>query len=332
MRACGRVLVAVLGVMAMLVSPAVGQEGGGAESTTDEAWSVPTGAVGSPVASRESAETAARYWTAERMANAQPRDIAVIEEDGRLEYLDATTTEAARGQAAPVPRPYTDRPDRMIGRIFGTDIRGDFSCSGSVVAAGNRSVVATAGHCIYNIETSWAQNVVFVPAFGSRRANRRPLGTWSAYQLWADAEWLFRNNLEVDVGAVVIRPKNGRRIQQRVGGHRLGFNKPVRGAVVPWGYPARFPFSGQDQWRCLGPIVARGRFPGTGPRTMGVRCNLKPGSSGGPWLRGFDAAGTGMVVSVNSYRYRGSPILFGPYFGDQAREVFRTAGQSDPGT
>jgi len=98
------------------------------------------------VSSVEFGEADARAWTTERMANAPSRDIAVVGEDGTVEYVEEPTAQGGAGQAVRVPRPCTNRPDRMVGEIFGSDSQGDYSCSGSVVTTGNQSVVSTAGH------------------------------------------------------------------------------------------------------------------------------------------------------------------------------------------
>lgn len=254
------------------------------------------------------------------MAAAEPREAMIIDDDGVVEYGAESAPRGGPGSAIRVVRPYRNQPDRMVGKIFGSDSQGDYHCSGAVVQAGNRSVVMTAGHCVFNTNTGqWANRVVFVPAYGSSGQGTRPYGLWSDYNLWSHIEWTQYGNYEVDVGAVVIQPRNGQRIQNVVGAHRIGVGQPVSGAFRPWGYPAQAPFTGWDQWYCAAPVAGRDVDDGYGPPTIGVRCNLTPGSSGGPWLRAIAANGIGTVLG---------DLLPIHGLGDPLRAVLRSDGSS----
>jgi V8-like Glu-specific endopeptidase len=273
---------------------------------------------------------AGRSWTPDRIAGAEPRDIATIDDGGAAP--EESGTEGGSTIADRVPRPYRNQPDRMVGKVFGSDSGGDYSCSGAVVQAQNRSVVWTAGHCVYNTQTDeWADDVVFIPAYSSNRRGQRPYGTWVATNLWSHVEWTNFGNYEVDVGAIVVRPQNRRRIQQRVGAHYIRFGRPTAGIFRPYGYPAQHPFSGFDQWRCASRIMVREPDQGYGPQTLGVRCDLNPGASGGPWLRGINRRGVGTISSLSSYRYLSQPTrIYGPYMGSQARVVYFGAATDPP--
>jgi hypothetical protein len=53
-------------------------------------------------------------------------------------------------------------------------------------------------------------------------------------------------------------------------------------------------------------------------------CKLNGGSSGGAWLTPFDldGFGAGIVVSVNSYGYRGIDAMHGPMLNSDTQAVY----------
>jgi len=58
-----------------------------------------------------------------------------------------------------------------------------------------------------------------------------------------------------------------------------------------------------------------------------LRCGLNAGSSGGPWLSGFDpATGTGTITSISSFKYEtDAATLYGPRLGPVAKALFDRA-------
>src|SRR4051794_31271873 len=76
-----------------------------------------------------------------------------------------TSTVSARARA--VPRPYTNVPDRLNGKVFFTIGGSPFVCSGTVVNSRNRDMVDTAGHCVSDGAGNFYENWVFVPAYSS---------------------------------------------------------------------------------------------------------------------------------------------------------------------
>lgn len=51
---------------------------------------------------------------------------------------------------------------------------------------------------------------------------------------------------------------------------------------------------------------------------------MTQGCSGGPWFQGF-AAGTGTMMSVNSYSYSGSSYMHGPKLNGNTQALYTTA-------
>jgi hypothetical protein len=64
-------------------------------------------------------------------------------------------------------------------------------------------------------------------------------------------------------------------------------------------------------------------------QTYKVGCSMTGGSSGGPWLTPFENsgpdAGSGTVMSVNSYGYGGRKAMYGPILGAETATMFSVA-------
>jgi V8-like Glu-specific endopeptidase len=119
----------------------------------------------------------------------------------------------------------------------------------------------------------------------------------------------------------VGRNDAGRTLTQAVGGQPIAFDRPRGGAVTVLGYPAAPPFTGERLTYCAGAL----RQDTVGLSSdQGLRCDMTPGSSGGPWLAGFDPVlGRGTLVSVTSFMYTAhTGYLWGPYLGATARSLF----------
>jgi V8-like Glu-specific endopeptidase len=156
------------------------------------------------------------YWTPERMRSAKPMTVSRQREDAKVRVSNETGNRAQRTMstdtqaeprltrasefqpAAEYPFPYGRRsvenplrkvsPYRQVGRVFFRQNGVRYSCSGSSVVGGWRSVVFTAGHCLNDGAGNWSTDVVFVPA---RRNGKRknPYSKFSAKELWVPAGW-----------------------------------------------------------------------------------------------------------------------------------------------
>ena len=55
-------------------------------------------------------------------------------------------------------------------------------------------------------------------------------------------------------------------------------------------------------------------------------CNMTGGSSGGPWLSGFnETTGAGTLSSVNSYGYGNTAVMYGPKFNTRTEATYNAA-------
>jgi len=216
-------------------------------------------------------------------------------------------------------------PDfRSHGRVFFTIATGakagDYVCSATAVNSRNRSLVWTAGHCVFpEGGGEFAANWVFVPAYHEGSA---PFGEWPAKRLATTGPWEAAANIKYDLGAAVVRtsPTAGK-LQNVIGARGIGFDQPREHTYQAYGYPAVQPpleFTGEREFRCTSPLGGNDEPGTTGPPTMSIGCDMTGGSSGGAWI-----AGT-ILLSVTSYGY---PLelngLYGPYMSSSAKALYK---------
>jgi hypothetical protein len=282
------------------------------------------------------------YWTWSRMRAARSFDMTTsparmrrsgaqngAPTTGRAVAIAPTTGGASIGTSSRTTSaqvwPGTGLVARTSGRVFftiasGPDAGRNASCSGSAVTSANRSVVITAGHCVHTGQ-AFHRNWMFVPGFDNGRA---PFGAWVASNLYTTRQWSATEDLNFDVGAAVVAPRNGRDLVDVVGGQGIAFNQARGRQMYAFGYPAAPPFDGSRLIFAAGRTVNDGIG---GSRDIGLRNAMTGGSSGGPWFLGFDErSGAGVLNSVNSFKYDArQDFMFGPFFGDEAEAVYNAA-------
>ncbi len=216
---------------------------------------------------------------------------------------------------------------RTTGKVFFTMESQDYVCSAAVVTSANTDVVITAAHCVQSGAGQWATNWTFVPAYAN---GGRPYGTWTASHYFVARQWSKTGDEDDDIAFVTLNPQqaNGRNayIGQIVGGLNIAFGTgPAR--EYAFGYPAEPPYDGASLYYCSGQTTAD---PYRASGDTGLRCDLTAGSSGGPWLSGFDpASGTGTITSVSSFKYDTDQVtLYGPRLGPVAKALFDRAEYS----
>jgi V8-like Glu-specific endopeptidase len=326
----------------------------------------PSAAAAGPVVAKEADDAAVRaYWTPARMRAAEPVEPPIpdpsdsggggggIAADGpprAVAPVAAGSAKVERLSAGTVDSEPTTRlnhvnrdeigdpsavPFRSHGKIFFSLRDGDYVCSGTAISAPGRSVVWTAGHCVFDEregEGRFAGNWVFVPGY---RDGKSPFGKWPAEQLATTKQWRSKSNLKYDLGAAVVRRgAGGQTLTDVVGGRGIGFNQSRSQRYEAFGYPAQPPpleFTGGRLFRCtsdLGgtdnpqPLDPRKRW--SGPHTNWIDCDMTAGSSGGGWVA------DGSVLSVNSYSYCFDPVavlceerMYGPYQDKAAQALYR---------
>jgi hypothetical protein len=258
----------------------------------------------------QSPDAVAAYWTAARMRAAEPAE--------RRRVASATGARAATGSATQVPAPYNAFPTATNGKIFFTGNGVNYVCSGTALAGLSSSVVWTAGHCVSQGPGAYYTNWAFVPAY---RDGVRPYGTWAASRLYTTSAWSTRGDFAYDLGAARVAPNSGTTLTASIGGGRTpAFNQPRAQQYSSYGYPSAQTFNGQRLWKCDSSLYTS--ETSSSPQTMGIQCSMTRGSSGGGWV----VPGDGKLYSVNSYVTSGMRnVMFGPYQGDAAQELFTTA-------
>ena len=218
------------------------------------------------------------------------------------------------------------------GKVFFTMDGQDYVCSGAVVASANADVVITAGHCAKNGMGSWAVNWTFVPGFTE---GSRPYGSWTAHHFFVARQWTHAANDNDDVAFVTLNPQVS---GGRIAAHRAWSAAHCRSRSSSG--PRKSSLSGTRpnplmtaEGCSIAAAVSR-PTPSTRARTRACAAELTAGSSGGPWLSGFDpVTGRGTITSVSSFKYSTDPsTLYGAAAGrGRAGPVRQGAAQIKPG-
>jgi V8-like Glu-specific endopeptidase len=318
-------------------------------NTTRHAGSAPAGEATGPV-SRGSARTGssnAAFWTKQRMLGAKPmdtrgphaRESVASESDGevvdrRPTIIDpfpasrsvraATRSEiAAPKTASPYaylwPGPYDQPPATTSGKVFFKMGGSSWVCSGTAVNSPNKSLVWTAGHCVYSQRKGWATHWMFCPGYHDGRCL---FGKWTYRRLGTTSVWFSHRNFAYDFGAARMMPLNGARLANSVGAQGILFNLSADQYWWAFGYPAEDPFHGQNAWVCENSTA--GRIPYNGPDGIWFPCDMTGGSSGGGWHINFNGTPYGYVNGVNSSGP--SDEMWGPYQGDAAKDLYNLMG------
>lgn len=267
------------------------------------------------------------YWTPRRMAEAAPlvpalNGIAggVLPDGGTPGATGATAPQAAAGSSTGDPWREGGQVTRTTGKVFLTMNGRDFTCSASVVSADNRDTVITAGHCLKDGSGPWADKWVFVPGYAN---GENPYGRYTARQMFVAPQWADGPDDSYDFGMAVLNRSGGEHVQDRVGAQPIAFGTEPADPSYSFGYPATGRFEGRRLHYCSGrPVDDNG-----GTTANGMACGMTEGSSGGPWLSGFDSeSGKGTVVSVISFKYADDArTQYGPFLGEAARRLYDRA-------
>jgi hypothetical protein len=229
---------------------------------------------------------------------------------------------ASASESVTVPDP-TAPGLSVDGAVFIREDGGYGRCSGTSVTAPNKSLVITAGHCVFENGRWSGRRWVFVPGY---RHGERPFGTFIAHWLGTTPQWHRAENDNFDVGAAVVgRNESGELLAQAVGADRLVTGRHPRAFDVR-GYPVARPFNGGTLQVCQGAASVGHDFQTLlmpGPLDLGVQCRISGGASGGGWFIDGD-----LLDGVTSGSYTEDPAtVYGPYFGDVVGRLAHVAGR-----
>jgi V8-like Glu-specific endopeptidase len=216
---------------------------------------------------------------------------------------------------------------RTAGKIFFTLGGTDYVCSGTAVASANADTAVTAGHCTADGNGNWATNWTFVPGYSNGNA---PYGSYTARRYFVAGQWTSGASEDYDVAFVALNTASvggaPTHVVSAVGGLGVAFgSQPAR--VDAFGYPSEPPYNGEQLYYCAGPTSAD---PYHATNDTGLNCAMTEGSSGGPWVSGFNpSTGIGTVTSVSSFKYDdGSNTMFGTSLGSSAQSLYRQASHA----
>ncbi|MFI6324146.1 trypsin-like serine peptidase [Nonomuraea sp. NPDC050556] len=310
------------------------------------------------------AKKVAEYWKPDRLKKADSSTPATPGAKSTATSAAAATagpkTSAAPKTAATPVRdvlpaaPAKGGPARTMGKVFFLFGGKEYWCSASAVASKGHNLVATAGHCAYDVRQSApADNWIFVPNPGADGST--PDGFYVGATLSMHEDWAGQADYDRDFAFVTVHRgyrwvtgKDGSldlqdagQLQDNVGGQGLTTGKGFRNQITAFGYPAGAqpngtrPFDGRTLKTCEGmtnKTVAPARGLDQGVQLRG--CDFSAGASGGPWLLNFQpSTKLGVLNGINSLTWQGTQgkydAISSPAFTAVTYEVYRHAEGRD---
>ncbi|MFD8543955.1 trypsin-like serine peptidase [Streptomyces sp. NPDC059649] len=341
----GRAVTAALGMAVCLAAaPAVHaaervRGGAAVDDRPTQSAGRPTKAPGRPTKAPDAPWTsrdAAAYWTPERMAAAAPAENDTPGGTGSASasasasaYASASSSASgakSSGAAARLPataRHFDGIPS--VGVLFSVD--GDaraHHCTASVVRSPHRNLILTAGHC------NPGDHAAFVPEYRSG-AQTQPYGVWAIDESFAYPErGTTGDSSDLDFAfATVEADADGRALEDVTGGNVLAPTPGYTNDVTVIGYPA---VRNDPEDRAVRCAARTSRLAGTSQLRM--ECGgFFGGTSGSPWLAGFDErTGTGRVIGLIGGLNGGGPkgpnsdrVSYSPYFGAKILSLYARA-------
>ena len=277
------------------------------------------------------------YWTADRVANAVPREITLDKLPAGVNPMKGKPPGTGGGGGGNSGSPWTGGGAVVdtTGKVLFTMGGVDYVCSGSTVddSSNSTSMILTAGHCLYDdAANAFATNWLFVPNYEASETfdcDAAIYGCWTADALVTTTAWA-GSDFNHDYAFAIVGPggHSGEALQLDavVGTQSIAFNQSHPATVHSFGYPHASPYDGQDLIYCDGLDVVDGWG---GSTDFGLKCDMTGGSSGGPWFLDFnEGSGTGTLTSVNSFKYTAGKYksyMFGPYLGSYAESTYNAA-------
>ena len=290
---------------------------------------VSQGGASTSVAAAVRLDQARRFWTPERMKEAQALPVHL---PGNAELADgapgSTPAPALPGESTIPTETIADPTAPGVSQNGAVFVVGRFGtlgrCSGTSVNAPNFSLVITAGHCVHEGRHWMGAKWVFVPGY---HYGERPFGTFVATWLGSTPQWLKSENSNYDVGAAVVsRNERGQRLADAAGADGIAWNLPHNQVFDVYGYPVAEPFDGATLQHCAQtPYEGHAFFSllTSGPLDLAVHCEISPGASGGGWV----ISGGNVLNGVTTDGYPGDDTNYGPYFGNEVAKLYARAAK-----
>ncbi|QMU76604.1 hypothetical protein GXW83_13495 [Streptacidiphilus sp. PB12-B1b] len=191
-------------------------------------------------------------------------------------------------------------------------------CTAGVVASPHHNLLVTAAHCVYDgPDRDYRTGLSFSPGDSTGHG---PAGLWWAERTVVDAGWMSRADPDLDVAFVIMSPRDGRNIQDMVGGNPIAFGRAA-GPVGLIGYP-----TGADT-----PHSCVNRVHQLDEHQLWIYCpDFTSGTSGSPWLAdaGTATGGSGTLIGVLGGHEHGgatADVSYSSYFGPDIAALYYRA-------
>ncbi|MBL1091320.1 trypsin-like serine peptidase [Streptomyces sp. NPDC001633] len=220
---------------------------------------------------------------------------------------------------------YTPRrteQNARVGVVFEKNDSGDHFCTASVVQSPGRNMLITAAHCAFDAEAgSTVDDLVFAPDY---RDGDEPTGLWKVKKVVLDDRWAKSQDEDLDVAFLILDKKDGKDIQDVLGGNTLGIDRGFDNEVKITGYP-----TSRDT-----PISCQNRTTKYSDTQMRIQCtDFEGGTSGSPWLADYDPKShTGTVIGVLGGHEGGGDeddVSYAAYFDDDIAALYKRAQDDD---
>ena len=139
-------------------------------------------------------------------------------------------------------------------------------------------------------------------------------------------QWMNSSDPDFDVAFIVLKPEDGKNIEDVLGASQLGVDPRYRNLVLVTGYP-----SSADA-----PVTCANWTSEQSPSQLRFECpGFAGGTSGSPWVTHFDSrTRTGTIVGVlGGYQQGGDTeaISYSPYLGEEVEQLYRQAVEDEQG-
>jgi hypothetical protein len=277
-----------------------------------------------------------------KIEGAAPAAGAAKAQSSKLHSNGRPKARAAVGEAPTWPYSYASNPNRQIGKLYFDVAPGaavDYRwCSATAINSENKSLVLTAGHCVYSPDPDgngyitgngyWYEGMFFCPGY----ENGCKLGAYYPRLTSTTWSWLQGSGSPRtydwgdDIATVLVNPNSNGSLVDYTGGQGIMWNAPADLYRWAYGYPvtdSRWPaysYSGQDMIYCPGNSWA------VTANHLALSCTMTGGASGGPWLTNVNySSWLGYVNGVNSHKPWGGAYMGSPYFGTTEGDLYNWA-------
>lgn len=305
------------------------------------------------VSDPSTAQQVAAFWLGDggaNLKNATPYNVQTVVVGERVPTGGVPDTKP--GSTSPLPPsdpgPANVKTPATTGKVFFVGADGQpHWCTGTALQSAYRNLVATAGHCMYDIQRNGTPHDkwVFVPGYSAGTAPSglyvgRYASTHYDFRWYTDYD---RDYAFVNVYSGVVPSSSGGltnlgRLGDNVGGQGLAWNQPTGDSVDVFGYPAgahpngKQPYTGETIESSSGPTFGMRLTSLPADQLIGVDSGFTgEGSLGSSWLHRYDGGArmgylNGITISVSDtdgdQRYDTS---VSPYFDGALHAVFGSA-------